>query len=241
MTRISYVIDKSEETSCCVRRNPNPSSYLRGQIQGIILLFAIYSTCYLVNYNVACLTTMVCIQLTGINVYLTLRALEQRRNDSLDVSRDSDDSGGSTDSGTDECDDLANQDEKDFKELSDLIRLETTVDEDSEFDDMPPLIPLNPSVGIDENKDFDGMPDLIPYMAVNELSLKQKNHGARFVRSMNYEQVMAYERNIQRLINETAERNALRAGLAEEMEIIREVNSLLKDNHYLYEYLKDYN
>jgi hypothetical protein len=184
---------------------------------------------------------MVCIQLTGINVYLTLRALEQRRNDSLDVSRDSDDSGGSTDSGTDECDDLANQDEKDFKELSDLIRLETTVDEDSEFDDMPPLIPLNPSVGIDENKDFDGMPDLIPYMAVNELSLKQKNHGARFVRSMNYEQVMAYERNIQRLINETAERNALRAGLAEEMEIIREVNSLLKDNHYLYEYLKDYN
>jgi uncharacterized protein YaaR (DUF327 family) len=85
------------------------------------------------------------------------------------------------------------------------------------------------------------MPELIPYMRINELSLRQQEQGARLVRSMNYEQVMAYEKAVKRLVNETAERNALRAGLAEEKDIIREVNKVISDEHYIFEYLKNYN
>jgi hypothetical protein len=171
------------------------------------------------EYDLACLTAIICIQITGINVYLTLRALEQQREDMLNVSMDSD--------------------------LSEKSEAETD-------DDMPPLIPLSEADHEDEtefkelseliqNARDDDMPDLVPYMRINELSLRQQEQGARLVRCMNYEQVMAYEKAVKRLVNETAERNALRAGLAEERDIIREVNKVISDEHYIFEYLKNYN
>jgi hypothetical protein len=58
---------------------------------------------------------------------------------------------------------------------------------------------------------------------------------------MNYEQVMKYDKAVKRLVNETAERNAIRAGLAEERDIIREVDKVISDEHYIFEYLKNYN
>ena len=218
MTRISDIVDENK-LSCCVKRNPNPGTYLMEQMQGIALLVGIYSTCYFMEYDLACLTAIICIQITGINIYLTLRALEQQREDMLNVSMDSD-----------------------FSETS-----------EAETDDnMPPLIPLSEADHEDEtefkelselikNARDDDMPELVPYMRINELSLRQQEQGARLVRSMNYEQVMAYEKAVKRLVDETAERNALRAGLAEERDIIREVNKVISDEHYIFEYLKNYN
>jgi uncharacterized protein YaaR (DUF327 family) len=171
------------------------------------------------EYDLACLTAIICIQITGINIYLTMRALEQQREDMLNVSMDSD--------------------------CSETSQSETD-------DDMPPLIPLSEADHEDEtefkelselikNARNDDMPELVPYMRINELSLRQQEQGARLVRSMKYEEVMAYEKAVKRLVNETAERNALRAGLAEERDIIREVNKVISDEHYIFEYLKNYN
>lgn len=218
MTRISDIVDENKFT-CCVKRNPNPGIYLMEQMQGIALLFGIYSTCYFMEYDLACLTAIICIQITGINIYLTMRALEQQREDMLNVSMDSD--------------------------CSETSQSETD-------DDMPPLIPLSEADHEDEtefkelselikNARNDDMPELVPYMRINELSLRQQEQGARLVRSMKYEEVMAYEKAVKRLVNETAERNALRAGLAEERDIIREVNKVISDEHYIFEYLKNYN
>lgn len=222
MTRISDIVDENKFT-CCVKRNPSPGSYLMEQMQGIVLLFGIYTTCYIMEYDLACLTAIICIQITGINVYLTLRALEQQREDMLNVSMDSDTSDASEEETDDDMPPLIplseayhrddHEDDTDFKELSDLIR----------------------------NARDDDMPELVPYMRINELSLRQQEQGARLVRCMNYEQVMAYEKAVNRLVTETAERNALRAGLAEERDIIREVNKVISDEHYIFDYLKNYN
>jgi hypothetical protein len=176
-------------------------------------LLGIYATCYVMNYKLACLITMTCIQLAWIDLFvIIIKTRECVYNTDIDSSTSS------------ESSDTSNKEEVELdtvdSDLPDLIPLESE-------DDLPELIPLDSEDG----------PNFIDVKYSSELSQKQVEQGGSIAKSMTVEQEIAFNNNALRLVKDVEMRNMIRVAL----DTVNQVDGVLSDEDYMDEYLKNYN
>jgi hypothetical protein len=176
-------------------------------------LLGIYATCYVMNYKLACLITMTCIQLAWIDLFvIIIKTRECVYNTDIDSYTSS------------ESSDTSNKEEVELdtvdSDLPDLIPLESE-------DDLPELIPLDSEDG----------PNFIDVKYSSELSQKQVEQGGSIAKSMTVEQEIAFNNNALRLVKDVEMRNMIRVAL----DTVNQVDGVLSDEDYMDEYLKNYN
>ena len=222
MAYISDIYNKDRHL-CCIRKNQRPRDVINDHTCAMYFLLGIYATCYVMNYKLACLITMTCIQLAWVDLFVIIIKTRECNTD-----MDSSTSSESSDTSNKEEDELDTVDSdlpdliplESEDDLPDLIRLESE-------DDLPDLIPLDSEDG----------PNFIDVKYSSELSQKQVEQGGRIAKSMTVEQENAFNNNAVRLVKDVEMRNMIRVAL----DTANQVDCVLSDEHYIDEYLKNYN